>query len=1061
MKRERAKYMDSRMDSDIISKGLKAILENSDDYIFFKDKALTCQAASNSFCKMMGCSSADELIGKEDYELFERELADKYRMDDLEVINKGTEINGTCERIPDADGKLRWTQTWKFPIRDDNGEIIGLCGMGRNVTREIELETKAKNASEYLKLINNIPGGIAIIHYRDGVMYIDYANDGYYKIRHIAKGNGEKIMDLNAMDSIYEPDRDMIRNKFELLEKKLISEASVTYRVRGDDGCLHWISAQLKPGYFQNGVQYYYASGIDVDKEKHDELEIVKTQSMYSAAARLGHLLVWEYDIETHTATLLMNDYSREICERFGMTERVENVPYSYLGFVDERDKQSVLDMCKAVDEGAASAESEYRFKMPGHAVQQYERMTLQRINDSNGNLLTVLCCGQNITLLKQEEDNYKSIFSQLYNQDAYGTFHLNLTKNICENGEIGRGHVEIMELLQKSKTADDFCTGFAGIINDRSIREDYCDRFRRELLIERFNNGIKQESIEYTVICPDGKRKWLRGILNMARNPCTGDIEAIAYSLDIDDRKRNEQIMNNLINEHFDYLGIIHPVDGTFEFVSKKQWIKYGAMANRLDYNECLRHICGLFHDKEAGRKFGNIASLENVLHDLAAEPRRNVSYTYMADGEVKCIRLQYTWLDEPGGDIFVVRSDITDTYVKELSQAKQLREALAQADLANKAKSDFLSNMSHDMRTPLNGIIGFTEYALKETDPERKREYLGKVRASGQLLLNLINDTLDLSRIESGKETVDLQPVSEAELIGSVITSLEPSSELKGITIDADYGVDQSLIFLTDKIKAQKIVLNLVSNAIKYTNTGGMIRIRTELTGSAEAGYVRIFTVEDNGIGMSEEFCANMFEPYEQENRPEVSLLTGTGLGLSIVKKYVDMLGGSIQVESTLNAGTKITVSLPLEIAANGCMKQEECENCSVIDLEGRTALLCEDNDLNAEITRLLLNDAGVRLERAVNGSEGVKMFSESDAGYYDVVLMDLQMPVMGGCEASAAIRGLDRPDAGKVPVIALTADVFEESKRELVKCGMNDIITKPIDQKLLLETISRHLM
>jgi PAS domain S-box len=1052
--------MNHEINADLLNKGLKVLLTNTDDYIFFKDKTLTCQAASYAFCKMIGCSSTDELIGKNDYELFDRELADKYRQDDLEVIKKGREIKGTVERIPSLAGNSRWTQTWKFPIRNDKGEIVGLCGMGRNVTKEIELEAQAKNASEYLKLINSIPGGIAIMHYRDGVMYIDYANDGYYEIRHIAKVNGRRIMDMNAMDSIYESDREIIMSQLELLEKKTIHEAVVTYRVIGDDGHLHWISARLKPGYFQNGQQYYYDSSIDVDKEKHAELKIVKTQAMYSAATRLGNLLVWEYNIKNHTAVLLMNDYSREICKKFGMSERVENVPYSYLDFVDKRDKQAVVDMFKAVEEGAMSAEIEYRFKMPGHPVQQYERMTLQRINDRNGNLLTVHCCGQNITLQKQEEENYKSVLMKIYNQEAYGSFHLNLTKNICENGEMGRGHINIMKFLQQSKTADEFSDNFFNILEDQGIREEFYAKFSRASLIEKFNRGVKKEIIDYTVVCPDGKRKWLEGVINMARNPNSGDIEAIAYSLDIDERKRNEQIMNNLINEHFDYLGIIHSSECTFEFISKKHWVKYGTTASILDYNNCLQYICGLFSDDEERNTFMRIASLDNILRDLADNPRRNVSYTYMAEGEVKCIRLQYTWLDEPGGDIFVVRSDITDTYVRELNQTKKLKAALVAADRANKAKSDFLSNMSHDMRTPLNGIVGFTEYAIRETDCEKKQEYLGKVRISGQLMLNLINDTLELSRIERGKETVDIQPVAEGDLVKSVITSLEPSAELKNIAILADYEVDQTLVSLTDKVKVQKIVLNLVSNSIKYTNEGGAIRIKTELKCSDEDGFVRILTVEDNGIGMSQEFCVNMFEPFEQEKRSEVSSATGTGLGLSIVKKYVDLLGGRIHVDSKVNIGTKITVSIPVEITGTNCPEHDSGENCDIAKLKGRIALLCEDNILNLEIAKLVLNDAGVKSESAVNGEEGVEMFAASSEGYYDVVLMDIRMPVMNGCEAAAAIRSLDRRDAKNVPIIAMTADVFEETRHEVLTCGMNDITTKPINADQLFRTIVKYI-
>ena len=387
------------------------------------------------------------------------------------------------------------------------------------------------------------------------------------------------------------------------------------------------------------------------------------------------------------------------------------------------------------------------------------------------------------------------------------------------------------------------------------------------------------------------------------------------------------------------------------------------------------------------------------------------------------------------------------------------RLQSAKTEADKANAAKSTFLSSMSHDLRTPLNGIIGFTNVALKEPDAEKKQAYLGKIKSSSELLLDLVNDTLELSRIESGKFVLEPESVGSRELAGTVITALRPAAELKGLRLEADLSQFPDATIWVDKLKLQKLFLNLLSNAIKYTPAGGTVRASVSQIEPPRNGCTYRLTVEDTGIGMSPEFLTHLYEPFSQEHRPEASGVVGTGLGLAIVKKTVVLMGGSISVKSEPGRGTRFDVELPVKQAATAESGAARAQDAAA-PLDGKRVLLAEDNEMNTEIALILLKENGVEADCARNGKEALEKFEASAPGRYDAILMDIRMPVMDGYEATRKIRALSRPDAASVPIIAMSADAFEEDFRRAKEIGMNGYVTKPIDPGKLFETLRQLL-
>ena len=388
------------------------------------------------------------------------------------------------------------------------------------------------------------------------------------------------------------------------------------------------------------------------------------------------------------------------------------------------------------------------------------------------------------------------------------------------------------------------------------------------------------------------------------------------------------------------------------------------------------------------------------------------------------------------------------------ERSQAA-LKEALADAQRANNAKSDFLSNMSHDIRTPMNAVIGFTELAMENSeDPDAVKEYLEKIRTSGNHLLMLINDVLDMSKIESGR--INIEPV-KCDLV-TLVNDLENIVDSEVKTRDLHFNIDMEnmdeSIVMCDKLRLNQILLNCVGNSIKFTPSGGYVQVRVQKTGYMDPDHADfIFIIADTGIGMSKEFLEHIFEPFERERTSTISKTQGTGLGMTITKKLVEIMGGTIDVESREGEGTTYTINLNLEVLHEHSGvhdKEEDINEVSIEDmvefLKGRHFLLVDDNTTNRLLARGVFKSRGMTADEAVNGEEAVKKVEESAFGEYDMILMDVQMPVMDGLTATDRIRALEDPELANLPILAMTANAFAEDRDECLAHGMNDYIAKP---------------
>ncbi len=389
------------------------------------------------------------------------------------------------------------------------------------------------------------------------------------------------------------------------------------------------------------------------------------------------------------------------------------------------------------------------------------------------------------------------------------------------------------------------------------------------------------------------------------------------------------------------------------------------------------------------------------------------------------------------------------------------KLEIALKKAETASLAKTRFLNNMSHDIRTPMNAILGYAQLMkdeLKGKDLPETSEHLKKLQQSGSLLLSIINNVLDMAQIESGKMEIDENYARIEDIRQTLFEIFEDEAKKKNLELHYTINIEHEHI-LTDITKVKEIFVNILSNAIKYTPSGGSVMLNIGELACDEPGYMIVRTsVSDTGIGMSRDYLTKIFDAFTRERNTTKSKITGSGLGMSIVKKYVDLLGGTIDVESELGKGSTFTVTLKHRIADESYYEKKQTENpetCSEI-LEGKNILLAEDNDLNAEIAEVILERAGLKIERVEDGIQCVNRIMKMPAGTYDMILMDIQMPQMDGYKATRVIRRLPDKDKACIPIIAMTANAFEEDKRKAIAAGMNGHIAKPIQVDKLLSTL-----
>lgn len=616
-------------------------------------------------------------------------------------------------------------------------------------------------------------------------------------------------------------------------------------------------------------------------------------------------------------------------------------------------------------------------------------------------------------------------------------------------------------------------------------------DRPRLRKVIRELKNVGDSASYEYRVLHQDGELFYVMGNAKLVEKD--GEVMCQRFLLDCtaqkreEERKRREQEKLQLelvralsvdyqlvfvVNDRLDNGNILQILDYPDRNL-KEVFSGTGSFPEKM---RTYIQTCVHPDDRESFRRFFSLAFLKKEIED-----KKTCYFNYrVLDGknfqyfQLKAVRVES---EKEFYDIVIGLQSVDTRIREEMEQKKRLGEALVQAQKASNAKSIFLSNMSHDIRTPMNAVAGYASLALSHLDDQNQVEdYLKKILASGNHLVSLINDILEMSHIESGKIRLKEKPCSLPALFQKLGDIIQPmaSAKRQNLSLETDSVRDGNVC--CDELRLNQVLLNLLSNSIKYTPNGGSISMRVEQLDCPLAAHGTYeFRVRDNGIGMSEEFVARIFEPFERAQTSTVAGIQGTGLGMSITKNIVDMMKGDIRVWSEPNVGTETVFRVTFRLVDNAedSILQERAENRTGAGSGGVNALrgnpgagravrilLAEDNAMNQEIAAEFLTEAGYLVEIASNGQEAVDKYRNAAPGYYDLILMDVQMPVLDGYGATRSIRAMEDERLSSVPIIAMTANSFEEDRQEALSYGMNGHVAKPIDFKILFETLDRIL-
>ena len=589
-----------------------------------------------------------------------------------------------------------------------------------------------------------------------------------------------------------------------------------------------------------------------------------------------------------------------------------------------------------------------------------------------------------------------------------------------------------------------------------------------RQELIRQFQSGTTEGQIEYQRLMPNQKEAWVHMRYSLYEAPSTNDIIVFIYSYDVTERKIEHQIVVKLSGMDSEGLGLLNVESGEYELKDMLTTLEGPKAIGHGNFEERMKTRLAQILIPSERDTVPQLFEVKNIVEQLAEKEVYYIHYSIL-DNEKKRRRkrMRFCYLDDTREVILYSRTDITSMYEKEQQQLKLTEDALDEAKKASEAKNEFFSRMSHDMRTPMNGILGLAELAEDETDPEELKKSFRKIKASGEYLLGLINDTLDFQKIESGKLTLEPKVVDVSEVIGSIASIIQSAADEKDVNFRlVKEDIEAGWFLRLDDMRLRQIFINLLSNAVKFTPKGGTVELKLKtLSRDGLISHDEI-TISDTGIGMSKEFLENgIFKPFSQESNEITSSYAGTGLGLSIAKSLVELMGGNISVESELGAGTTFTIIMDFERVEAADVKKlehkdEDRKVQSTDKLKGKKILMAEDHPLNAEIAKKLLEKVGCVVTWVKDGQECVNCFHDSGVNAFDMILMDIRMPIMTGLEATKTIRALDKEDAKTIPILAMTANAYESDVKLSFEAGMNGHISKPIQPLVMYEEMAKQL-
>ena len=810
-----------------------------------------------------------------------------------------------------------------------------------------------------------------------------------------------------------------------------------------------------------NGVDSYIIYASDETAEHQHQLELQKLIDEVPAGIGI---------YEIHGGVLSLSYLNDAYYALLGQP-REERTQYLGTAAMQAAHPDSLADLRAAVQrlsEGADHASTPFRIK---HGSGRWIWMNLSAavVERKGADLKLYVAfsdCDEMMrtqqALLTRYEDQVR--YSRMSSLSSIASSMVNLTTNTIS--QQNAKNASLTSIITHQTPQQGFESMYP-LIPDEAIRKEYAAIFDSDAIRANYQKGITQQSIRHPYQTLD---TWLESSYNAVRNPRTGDLEVYCSAKDVTLDELQNNVTQFLMTHAYDEAVLINPRTGEPKvLIDRAGSAVYAEQRAAKDYSQGLHNFFLKYSADEDAAQVAQSVGLAAVTSALEKQDVYTITYSlYNAEHHITHKRASYAYLNQYRTLLLCTVQDITGSFEKEAARRRALQDALAQAEAANRSKTEFFSRMSHDMRTPMNGILGLAALSEQESDPAVLRASMAQVRESGNYLLSLINDTLDFQRIESGKMRLNREIVYAKTVFESILTMIRPVAEAKGVHFQvANHNAEMDWYVYLDPVRIKQVLINLLSNAIKFTPSGGAVTLDIRCLGREGMISHNRIRVIDTGIGMSRAFLRDrLFTPFEQEQNTVTTQYAGSGLGLSIVRNLLEKMGGRIEVESVPGVGTTFSVFLdfirvPAQ-TAEAALAKSRCTGAGPErELNGRHILLVEDHPLNAQIAQALLEKAGCTVQWEDNGEKGLRAFAASLPNEYDAILMDVRMPVMDGLAAARAIRALERADAARVPILAMTANAYDEDVQKSRAAGMNAHLAKPVDPQKLYEGLRRAIM
>ena len=639
---------------------------------------------------------------------------------------------------------------------------------------------------------------------------------------------------------------------------------------------------------------------------------------------------------------------------------------------------------------------------------------------------------------------------------DVLSACRVNLTQGIIEEMTVGgaKGYE------RSYRRRMNYVEQLGAFAMDVWLTDEQNAMLSREGLLAAYARGENKVSVEYVAELMSGYHVWVRGEASVVRHPRTDEILAFIYNREVTGNRLLLHVLECLMSYEYDEIYVVDSVNGTFHAIAIGEYAIEGQRQGGSYQDELATLMERAPLEEDRGRLREEL-SIEFLHRCLMKENAHELEVSLISkNGRARLKQIRCMYLNSQIGMFLITITDIDEMVRAERRKQELLSVALNQARDASRAKSQFLASMSHEIRTPMNAIIGLNTIIKQDIDNrDQILDCSEKLDSASKYLLALLNDILDVSRIESGNMTLAHQPFDGEKFWENVNILARMQAEIKSVTYLFEWKREENRTYVGDETRFKQIIINLINNAIKFTSEEGYVKVTVEEEKPADGRVAVRIAIEDNGIGISEEFLPQLFDTFTQEHIGSTTSYQGSGLGLSIARNFARMMDGDITVKSTLGKGTTFWVSVVLDVDENSHAKVQETAEVAVeTDFTGVNILLAEDHPLNAIVAKNLLSRRGMNVVHAENGEEVLRFFLESEEGSFDAILMDVRMPLMDGIEAARRIRAMKREDAAEIPIIAMTANAYEEDRKLTADAGMDAHLAKPIDPEQLFLTLGR---